>query len=32
VDADTYRLADSAARFEEWEFPYALGLGLGAAA
>jgi selenocysteine lyase/cysteine desulfurase len=32
VDPDTYRIADSAARFEEWEFPYALVLGLGAAA
>jgi selenocysteine lyase/cysteine desulfurase len=32
VDADTYRIADSAARFEEWEGAYALELGLGAAA
>jgi selenocysteine lyase/cysteine desulfurase len=29
---DTYRLEESALRFEEWEAPYALVLGLGAAA
>lgn len=32
VDPDTYQLAETAARFEEWEFAYALVLGLGAAA
>jgi selenocysteine lyase/cysteine desulfurase len=32
VDSGTYRLAETAARFEEWEFAYALVLGLGAAA
>ena len=32
VDPATYRLAETAARFEEWEFAYALVLGLGAAA
>jgi selenocysteine lyase/cysteine desulfurase len=32
VDTGTYRLADTAARFEEWECAYALVLGLGAAA
>jgi selenocysteine lyase/cysteine desulfurase len=32
VDPGTYRLAETAARFEEWEFAYALVLGLGAAA
>ena len=32
VDTSTYRLAETAARFEEWEFAYALVLGLGAAA
>lgn len=30
--ADSYELAASAQRFENWEFPYALLLGLGAAA
>lgn len=30
--ADDYRLADGARRFENWEFSYALVLGLGAAA
>jgi selenocysteine lyase/cysteine desulfurase len=30
--ADTFALADSARRFENWEFPYALVLGLGEAA
>ena len=29
---DTYEVADSAKRFEDWEFPYALVLGQGAAA
>jgi selenocysteine lyase/cysteine desulfurase len=29
---DRYRIADSARRYEDWEFPYALVLGLGAAA
>jgi selenocysteine lyase/cysteine desulfurase len=28
---DDYQLADSAIRWEDWEFPYALVLGLGAA-
>ena len=32
VDPGSYRLAETAARFEEWEFAYALVLGLGAAA
>ena len=32
VDVDQYELVDSAQRFEDWEFPYALVLGLGAAA
>jgi selenocysteine lyase/cysteine desulfurase len=32
VDVDRYELVDSAQRFEDWEFPYALVLGLGAAA
>lgn len=32
VDAGSYRLAETAVRFEEWEFAYALVLGLGAAA
>ena len=32
VDAGSYRIADTAARFEEWEGAYALELGLGAAA
>jgi len=31
-DADDYRLAPDARRFENWEFPYALLLGLGEAA
>jgi selenocysteine lyase/cysteine desulfurase len=30
--ADAFTLFDGARRFEEWEFPYALVLGLGAAA
>jgi selenocysteine lyase/cysteine desulfurase len=32
VDPRTYRLVETAARFEEWECAYALVLGLGAAA
>jgi hypothetical protein len=32
VDVDRYQLVDSAQRFEDWEFPHALVLGLGAAA
>ena len=32
LDADRYELADDASRFENWEFAYALVLGLGAAA
>lgn len=32
VTADSYALAPDARRFENWEFPYALLLGLGAAA
>ena len=32
IDPDAFRLADSARRFENWEFAYALILGLGAAA
>jgi selenocysteine lyase/cysteine desulfurase len=32
VDTDRFELVDSAHRFEDWEFPYALVLGLGAAA
>lgn len=32
VDVDRYELVDSAQRFEDWEFPHALVLGLGAAA
>lgn len=32
TDADTFDLVDDARRFEEWELPYALVLGLGAAA
>jgi selenocysteine lyase/cysteine desulfurase len=31
IDASTYELADSAIRFEDWEFAYALVLGLAAA-
>jgi selenocysteine lyase/cysteine desulfurase len=32
VDVDRYEVVDSAQRFEDWEFPSALVLGLGAAA
>jgi selenocysteine lyase/cysteine desulfurase len=32
VETDRYELVDSAQRFEDWEFPHALVLGLGAAA
>src|SRR5438874_5090749 len=32
IDRDAFRLADGARRFENWEFAYALILGLGAAA
>lgn len=32
VEEDRYRLRDDARRFENWEFPYALVLGLGEAA
>ena len=32
ADVDRFALVDSAQRFEDWEFPYALVLGLGAAA
>src|SRR6266480_1382262 len=32
TDPDTFRLVDGARRFENWEFAYALVLGLGAAA
>jgi selenocysteine lyase/cysteine desulfurase len=32
TDANAYRLADSARRYENWEFAFALHLGLGAAA
>lgn len=32
ADVDRYELVDSAQRFEDWEFPHALVLGLGAAA
>ena len=32
TDADVYRLADDATRFENWEFAYALLLGMGEAA
>ncbi len=31
VDADQYEIAPTAMRYEDWEFPYALVLGLGAA-
>lgn len=32
TDPDAFRLAEEARRFENWEFPYALVLGLGEAA
>lgn len=32
TEADAFALVDDARRFEDWEFPYALLLGLGAAA
>src|SRR5437660_6007851 len=32
IDPDAFRLADGARRFENWEFAYALIVGLGAAA
>jgi selenocysteine lyase/cysteine desulfurase len=32
VDVDRYQLVDNAQRFEDWEFPWALVMGLGAAA
>jgi selenocysteine lyase/cysteine desulfurase len=32
IDVDRYELVDGAQRFEDWEFPHALVLGLGAAA
>jgi selenocysteine lyase/cysteine desulfurase len=32
TDADAYQLVDSAQRFENWEFAYALVVGMGAAA
>jgi selenocysteine lyase/cysteine desulfurase len=32
VDVDRYEVAPSAQRYEDWEFPYALVLGLGSAA
>jgi selenocysteine lyase/cysteine desulfurase len=32
IEADQYRLADGARRFENWEFAYALVLGMGEAA
>ena len=32
AEADRYELVESARRFEDWEFPYALVLGLGEAA
>jgi selenocysteine lyase/cysteine desulfurase len=32
VETDRFALVDSAQRFEDWEFPYAFVLGLGAAA
>jgi len=31
VAVDQYKVADSAIRYEDWEFPYAMVLGLGAA-
>lgn len=31
IDAETYAFEDSARRYEDWEFPYALVLGQGAA-
>jgi selenocysteine lyase/cysteine desulfurase len=31
IAPDAYRVADSARRYEDWEFPHALVLGLGAA-
>jgi selenocysteine lyase/cysteine desulfurase len=32
IDVDRYELVNGAQRFEDWEFPHALVLGLGAAA
>jgi len=32
TEADAFALVDDARRFEQWEFPYALVLGMGAAA
>ena len=32
VDAERYEIAATATRYEDWEFPYSLVLGLGAAA
>jgi selenocysteine lyase/cysteine desulfurase len=32
VETDRFALVDNAQRFEQWEFPYALALGVGAAA
>jgi selenocysteine lyase/cysteine desulfurase len=32
VDSDRYEIAKTAMRYEDWEFPYAMVLGLGAAA
>ncbi len=32
IDKQQYRVVDTAQRYEDWEFPYALVLGLGAAA
>ena len=32
VEVDRYELVDNAQRFEDWEFPHAMVLGLGAAA